>query len=74
MSHARYTQPLESHNRDVGEQGVLYAGFTPDGEVGFILRARGKKEIRTEATRENQANERPRGFFASLARMFGGRP
>jgi hypothetical protein len=74
MSEARYSQPLESNFRNVGENGVLYSGFV-DGEPGFILRRHGKKPIRVEATRENSANQAPRGFFASLARiMFGGRP
>jgi hypothetical protein len=70
----RYSQPLPPSYRHSGEDGVVFAGFV-DGEPGFILRrGRKKKEIQTEATRENSANERPRGFFASFARlMFGGR-
>ncbi len=71
MADAHYSQPLASTNRDVGERGVLYTGFV-DGEPGFILRARGQKESRTEATRENVANERPKRFFQSLARLWGG--
>ena len=72
MSAPRYSQPLESTYRHVGEDGVLFAGFV-HGEPGFILRrGPGQKEIREEATQQNQANERPRGFFSSLARLWAG--
>jgi hypothetical protein len=70
----RYSQPRPSTFRNVGEDGVVYAGFV-NGEPGFVLRQGRQKEIREEATPQNQANEHPRGFFSSLARiMFGGRP
>ena len=70
-SQARYSQPLESNYRDVGEAGVLYAGFMPDGSPGFILR-RGAREkpIQVEASAANRANERPAGFFRSLAQLW----
>ena len=71
---ARYSQPLPTP-RDVGGP-VLRAGFVgrgPDKRPGFIFRNEQGNVESQEATRENSANERPRGFFASLARiMFGG--
>ncbi len=73
MSAPRYSQPRPSSYRHVGEDGVLFAGFVGDHEPGFILRRGGReKEIQVEATRENSANERPRGFFSSLARLWAG--
>ncbi len=73
---AKYSQPLPARPRDVSGP-VLRAGFVGRGEhkqPGFIFVNAGKVE-REEATRENSANEHPRGFFQSLARlMFGGRP
>jgi hypothetical protein len=69
MSSPRYSQPLAETPREASP--VVFAGFV-GGEVGFILRQRGEKEIRTEATRANSANERPRGFFSSLARLWAG--
>lgn len=72
-SPTKYSQPLPSSHRHVGENGILYAGFV-NGQVGFILRQRGEKEIREPLTRENRANEHPRGFFQSLTRIFFGDP
>jgi hypothetical protein len=71
MSQARYSQPRPSTFRNVGEDGVLYSGFV-NGEPGFILRQSGKKEIQVEATAATKANERPAGFFRSLARLWAG--
>jgi hypothetical protein len=53
---------------------VVYVGFGADGEPAYILRSQGGRELtRVAATKENAADERPRGFFASLARlMYGG--
>lgn len=74
MSEPRYSQPLPATPRHIGEGGVVFAGFTRDGQPGFVLRCgRREKEIRVEATRENRAQQHPAGFFQSLARiMFGG--
>jgi hypothetical protein len=73
VSAPRYSQPLRATPRE-SERGVVFAGFV-FGQPGFIVREPGKKELRKEATRENQAQEKPRGFLHSLARlMFGGRP
>jgi hypothetical protein len=70
-SDARYSQPIEPQPRDVGGP-VVYAGFVGRFKrVGFIFRA-GRKEQRVEASRENSANDRPRGFFQSLAQLFRG--
>jgi hypothetical protein len=69
---AKYSQPLPAALRE--SPPIVYAGFVGDG-IGFIVRQRGKKEICEAMTRENQANEKPKGFFASFARlMFGGKP
>jgi hypothetical protein len=72
---ARYSQPLPAKPRDVSGP-VLRAGFVGHGaskEPGFIFRSENGNVERQEVTAENRANERPRGFFASLARlMFGG--
>lgn len=74
MSAPRYSQPIEATPRDVGGP-VVKAGFIGKGahkRVGFIfLNAKGKV-TEAEATRENEANLHPRGFFQSLARIFGG--
>ncbi len=74
-SEARYSQPLPAHPRDVSGP-VLRAGFVGKGankRPGFVfLNEQGKVE-RQETTAENRAQEHPRGFFASFARlMFGG--
>jgi hypothetical protein len=69
---ARYSQPLASTPRANSGQ-VVYAGFTRSGEVGFIVREKNRKPIHETADSTNAANEHPRGFLSSLARlMFGG--
>jgi hypothetical protein len=70
----RYSQPLPEIARGDPGQQVVYAGFTRSGEVGYIIRERQQKPIHEEATPANRANERPRGFFQSLARLFFGGP
>jgi hypothetical protein len=73
MSEAKYSQPLPERPRDVAGP-VLSAGFV-HGRPGFIFSQNGK-EKRVAATRANVANEQPRGFFASFARLWasGGKP
>jgi hypothetical protein len=71
MSEAKYSQPLPETPRDVAGP-VLRAGFV-HGRPGFIFSQNGK-EKRVAATRANVANEQPRGFFQSLARIFSGGP
>jgi hypothetical protein len=71
MSDARYSQPLPSTPRTDGGQ-IVHAGFV-NGEPGFIVRELGQREVQKPATSANRANEQPRGFLQSLARiMFGG--
>jgi|HubBroStandDraft_2_1064218.scaffolds.fasta_scaffold178048_2 hypothetical protein len=76
MSEARYSQPIEPTPRDVGGP-VMTVGFIGRGrfkKVAYIFRDEHGREKRVEATRSNAANERPNGFFASLARLFAGGP
>ncbi len=74
---AKYSQPLPARPRDVSGP-VVVAGFVGKGankQPGFIFRNERGNVERQEVTAENQAQEHPRGFFSSLARlMFGGRP
>jgi hypothetical protein len=74
MSDARYSQPLPEHPGPEGPP-VVVAGFIGKGRAkrpGFIfLNAKGKIAT-AEITRANVADEKPAGFFRSLARIFGG--
>jgi len=63
----QYSQPPQSSYRNVGEQGILYAGFV-HGEPGFILR-KSRKDIQVAATRENSAKQKPGGFAQALGRL-----
>jgi hypothetical protein len=74
MSDARYSQPIEPQPRDVGGP-IIRAGFVGKGankRVGFIFKGVRGREVRVEANHANSADERPRGFFSALARIFGG--
>jgi hypothetical protein len=75
---ARYSQPLPSTTRDA-RGPIVRAGFVGKGadkQPGFIFYNRETAKVeQVEATTETKANEHPRGFFQSLARMmFGGKP
>jgi len=78
MSEAKYSQPLPEHPGPSGPP-VVVAGFVGRGRSkrpGFIfLNAKGK-QVHAELTRANVANEKPTGFFRSLARLWasGGKP
>ena len=66
---ARYSQPLPALPRDESSP-VVHAGFTNDGSPGYIVRERGRREIREESTRENRTREHPGGFGAALGRLW----
>ena len=73
---ARYSQPRPERPRDGGAP-VVRAGFVGKGankQPGFIFLNENGKVERQELTAENRAQERPRGFFQSLARLFHGGP
>ena len=74
----RYSQPLPE--RIGGLDGVIVrAGFVGKGankRIGFHFvrkTTNGYKKEKVEVTRENEADERPRGFFSSLSRLYAGR-
>jgi hypothetical protein len=51
---------------------IVSVGFS-NGEPAYILRNRQGREVtRVSCTKENRANEKPRGFFHSLARLMYG--
>ena len=51
---------------------IVSVGFGADGEPSFIVRdVRGKELRRVAADKTNMAKERPRGFFAAVARLWG---
>jgi hypothetical protein len=53
---------------------IVHVGFGADGQPSFILRSHGGRELkRITADRTNVANERPRGFFHSLAQLYWGK-
>jgi hypothetical protein len=75
---ARYSQPIEPTPRDVGGP-VLRVGFIGKGankRIGFLFLNPKGRVTNVEVTRENRANEHPRGFFSSLAQLWasGGKP
>jgi len=71
MSEPRYSQPIAPTPRNVGGP-VLRVGFGRNGQPAFIFRDEDGTEKQVEATRENEANLHPRGFFRSLARLVFG--
>jgi hypothetical protein len=66
----RYSQPLAS-SPPPPNPPVVRAAFV-DGQPGFIFRGEDGKVKRVLATKENRANEKPAGFFHSLARLMYG--
>jgi hypothetical protein len=74
-----YSQPLAETIR-ADAPPIVFAGFVGgkgSRTIGFILRKLGRKAGKpkqVEATRETIANEQPRGFFSSLARLYMGGP
>jgi hypothetical protein len=66
----RYSQPLAE--TQCSAPPVVSVGFSGDGsrDVSFILRSHGGRELkRIEANKDNQADERPKSFLRSLARL-----
>jgi len=78
MSEAKYSQPLPETPRDVAGP-IVKAGFVGKGRnkrPGFVFVDPKGKLVHAEITRANVANEKPTGFFRSLARLWasGGKP
>jgi hypothetical protein len=72
MSTSRYSQPIEATPRDVGGP-VVRVTRGRGGNPVFVFRDERNREIRVEATRENSAVDKPRGFFSALAAIWGSR-
>jgi hypothetical protein len=71
---AKYSQPLPETPGPKAPP-VVVAGFVGKGRAqrpGFIFLNQQGKQVHAEITRANVANEKPAGFFRSLARIFGG--
>jgi hypothetical protein len=71
---ARYSQPIEPTPRDVGGP-IVKAGFIGKGankRPGFVFVNQKGKAAHAEVTPATEAKQNPRGFFQSLARIFGG--
>ena len=72
----RYSQPLEPSTRGGLDGRVVVATFIGKGQSkrpGFAFLNAAGKRTEVEATRETVANESPRGFFSSLARLWSQR-
>ena len=71
---AKYSQPLPSSTSGL-EPLILRAGFIGKHKaIGFLFVRKtkgGYKREEVEATPQNSANEKPRGFFQCLARLYG---